>query len=39
MLLQLAYSQRSILEPACAREDRCIYPVTALPRSRACRVG
>jgi hypothetical protein len=29
MIIQLTDVQRSILEPACAREDRCVFPVTA----------
>jgi hypothetical protein len=29
MIIQLTDAQRSILEPACQREDLCIYPVTA----------
>jgi hypothetical protein len=29
MIIQLTAAQRSILEPACAREDRCVFPVTA----------
>ena len=29
MIIQLTEAQRAILEPACQREDLCIYPVTA----------
>jgi hypothetical protein len=29
MIIQLTDAQRAILEPACQREDLCIYPVTA----------
>jgi hypothetical protein len=29
MIIQLTDAQRSILEPACSRDDLCIYPVTA----------
>jgi hypothetical protein len=29
MIIQLTDAQRAILEPACEREDLCIYPVTA----------
>jgi hypothetical protein len=29
MIIQLTDAQRSILEPACGREDRCVFPVTA----------
>lgn len=29
MIIQLTDAQRSVLEPACAREDLCIFPVTA----------
>jgi hypothetical protein len=29
MIIQLTDAQRAILEPACRREDLCIYPVTA----------
>jgi hypothetical protein len=29
MIIQLTAAQRSILEPACGRQDRCVFPVTA----------
>jgi hypothetical protein len=29
MLMQLTDAQRSVLEPACSRDDRCVFPITA----------
>jgi hypothetical protein len=29
MIIQLTPAQRSVLEPACAREDLCVFPITA----------
>jgi hypothetical protein len=29
MIMQLTDARRSILEPACAREDLCVFPVPA----------
>ncbi|RYG84524.1 MAG: hypothetical protein EON59_13315, partial [Alphaproteobacteria bacterium] len=29
MITELSDAQRAVLEPACAREDRSIYPVSA----------
>ncbi len=29
MIMQLTDAQRSILEPACVRDDRCIFPIEA----------
>jgi hypothetical protein len=29
MIIQLSAAQRSVIEPACAREELCIFPVTA----------
>jgi hypothetical protein len=29
MIIQLTDAQRSVLEPACAREDGCVFPIEA----------